>query len=161
LGSAAWPPAAIHTFVSVSSPISDPLPFLVFQIGSVILLVLAAMVSAAPAAQQPEVPHALLDIETPNQFSYSPSPLTQPESLRSKPYFDFLSTLYAHDTAKSNLFRPYSRQRRDADARKLDRPRRAIVFRPLFVYKQQEIRRQEIKDRNAQRRHDLNRLQRL
>ncbi|KAH8366298.1 hypothetical protein KR200_006255 [Drosophila serrata] len=134
------------------------------QISSVILLVLAAMVSAVPAPQQQEVPHALLDIETPNQFSYSPSPLAQPESLRSKPYFDFLSTLYAHDTAKSNLFRPYSRQRRDADAvaaKKLDRPRRAIVFRPLFVYKQQEIRRQEIRDRNAQRRHDLNRLQRL
>ncbi|XP_039483491.1 uncharacterized protein LOC120446542 [Drosophila santomea] len=126
------------------------------------LVILATTTKAAP--QQQEVPHALLDIETPNQFNYSPSPLAQPDSLRSKPYFDFLSTLYAHDTAKSNLFRPYSvRQRRDAAAQKsvLDRPRRAIVFRPLFVYKQQEIRRQEIRERNAERRHDLNRLQRL
>ncbi|EDV55737.1 uncharacterized protein LOC6548426 [Drosophila erecta] len=127
------------------------------------LVILAATTMTTMAApQQQEVPHALLDIETPNQFNYSPSPLAQPDSLRSKPYFDFLSTLYAHDTAKSNLFRPYSvRQRRDAGAQVLSRPRRAIVFRPLFVYKQQEIRKQEIKDRNAQRRHDLNRLQRL
>jgi len=134
-----------------------------FQISTVILAILAAMAMAAPQLQ--EAPHALLDIEAPNQFSYS-SPLAQPDSLRSKPYFDFLSTLYAHDTAKSNLFRPYSgRQRRevgaDAGPQKLVRPRRAIVFRPLFVYKQQEIRRQEIKDRNAERRHDLNSLYRL
>ncbi|XP_037717386.1 uncharacterized protein LOC119551867 [Drosophila subpulchrella] len=132
-----------------------------WQISPVILAILAATTMAAPQLQ--EAPHALLDIEAPNQFSYT-SPLAQPDSLRSKPYFDFLSTLYAHDTAKSNLFRPYSgRQRRDADAgaQKLDRPRRAIVFRPLFVYKQQEIRRQEIKDRNAERRHDLNSLYRL
>ncbi|KAH8254007.1 hypothetical protein KR032_007926, partial [Drosophila birchii] len=132
-----------------------------FQFSSVILLVLVAMASAVPTPQQPEAPHALLDIVPPNQFSYT-SPLAQPESLRSKPYFDFLSTLYAHDTAKSNLFQSYGRQRREAavtvEAKKLDRPRRAIVFRPLFVYKQQEIRKQEIKDRNAQRRHDLNRL---
>ncbi|KAH8284782.1 hypothetical protein KR054_000966, partial [Drosophila jambulina] len=141
-------------FLSLSLPL---------QLTSAVLLVLlAAMASAVPAPQQQDVPHNLLDIETPNQFSYN-SPLAQPDSLKSRPYFDFLSTLYAHDTAKSNLFRPYSRQRREADAveaKKLDRPRRAIVFRPLFVYKQQEIRKQEIKDRNAQRRHDLNRLYR-
>ncbi|XP_017077503.1 uncharacterized protein LOC108112200 [Drosophila eugracilis] len=131
-----------------------------WQVSTVILVILAAMAMAAPQLQ--EVPHALLDIETPNQFNYSPSPLAQPDSLRSKPYFDFLSTLYAHDSAKSNLFRPYSgRQRRDLGAQKLDRPRRAIVFRPLFVYKQQEIRRQEIQERNAERRHDLNSVHRL
>ncbi|XP_017125334.1 uncharacterized protein LOC108144743 [Drosophila elegans] len=128
--------------------------------GLILVVILAAMTTAAPQLQ--EVPHSLLDIETPNQFSYSPSPLAQPDSLRSKPYFDFLSTLYAHDTAKSQLFRPYSaRQRRDAAAKRLERPRRAIVFRPLFVYKQSEIRKQEIKDRNAQRRHDLNRITRV
>ncbi|KAH8348069.1 hypothetical protein KR084_003708, partial [Drosophila pseudotakahashii] len=126
------------------------------QVAPVILVILSAMAMAAPQLQ--EVPHALLDIETPNQFSYN-SPLANRDSLQSKPYFDFLSTLYAHDTAKSNLFRPYSgRQRREVQ--KLDRPRRAIVFRPLFVYKQQEIRRQEIKDRQAERRHDLNRIYR-
>ncbi|XP_043643613.1 uncharacterized protein LOC122613479 [Drosophila teissieri] len=137
-----------------------------WQFASLACLVILATttMTTLAAPQQQEVPHALLDIETPNQFNYSPSPLAQPDSLRSKPYFDFLSTLYAHDTAKSNLFRPYSvRQRRDAGAQKLvlDRPRRAIVFRPLFVYKQQEIRKQEIKERNAERRHDLNRFQRL
>ncbi|XP_016972085.1 uncharacterized protein LOC108039552 [Drosophila rhopaloa] len=122
----------------------------------ILMSLMATLAMAAPQLQ--EVPHALLDIETPNQFNYAPSPLAQPDSLKSRPYFDFLSTLYAHDTAKTSLFRPYSgRQRREV----LDRPRRAIVFRPLFVYKQQEIRKQEIKDRNAQRRHDLNRFTRV
>ncbi|KAH8284630.1 hypothetical protein KR018_008612, partial [Drosophila ironensis] len=128
---------------------------------STVLLVLASA-AARPQNQNQEAFHTLLDIETPNQFSIH-SPLSQPNSLSSKPYFDFLSTLYAHDTAKSNLFRPYSgRQRRAAEPQKLERQRRAIVFRPLFVYKQQEIRKQEIRDRkDAQRRHDLQQLYRL
>ncbi|XP_022222109.1 uncharacterized protein LOC111073870 [Drosophila obscura] len=128
-----------------------------WQASAVILLMAMALTAARPQLQ--EVPHALLDIEAPNQFSYSPSPLQQPDSLRSKPYFDFLSTLYAHDTAKSNLFRPYSgRPRRDvpSQSHRQERQRRAIVFRPLFVYKQSEIRKQEIKDRNAERRIDAN-----
>lgn len=106
--------------------------------------------------QQPDGPHTLLDIETPNQFSYN-SPLAQPDSLRSKPYFDFLSTLYAHDSAKTNLFR--NRPQRDlqsqteselipavgeAKSRRRDRKRRALVFRPLFVYQQREVRKKEI-----------------
>ncbi|XP_064542993.1 uncharacterized protein Lst isoform X2 [Drosophila montana] len=113
-------------------------------------------------------PHTLLDIETPNQFSYN-SPLAQPDSLRNKPYFDFLSTLYAHDSAKTDLFR--NRPQRDLQSqpelepqpepelkaqelpltpadepksRRRDRKRRAIVFRPLFVYQQREIRKKEI-----------------
>ncbi|KAH8415778.1 hypothetical protein KR222_000853, partial [Zaprionus bogoriensis] len=107
---------------------------------------------------QPDGPHTLLDIETPNQFSYN-SPLAQPDSLRSKPYFDFLSTLYAHDSAKTDLFR--QRPRRDVQAQaeaelqqeqlagesrshRRERKRRAIVFRPLFVYQQREIRKKEI-----------------
>lgn len=122
-----------------------------------VALGIVCMVTAMPQDQQ-EGPHTLLDIETPNQFSYN-SPLAQPDSLRSKPYFDFLSTLYAHDSAKTNLFR--NRPRRQAElepelksqvvvaaeqpkSRRRDRQRRAIVFRPLFVYKQQEIRKQEI-----------------
>lgn len=105
--------------------------------------------------QQPDGPHTLLDIETPNQFSYN-SPLAQPDSLRSKPYFDFLSTLYAHDSAKTNLFR--NRPQRDVEgqttklipavgepkSRRRDRKRRALVFRPLFVYQQREIRKKEM-----------------
>ncbi|EDW35458.1 GL17215 [Drosophila persimilis] len=135
----------------------------IWQTSAVILLLAMDLSLTAARPQLQEVPHALLDIETPNQFSYSPSPLQQPDSLRSKPYFDFLSTLYAHDTAKSNLFRPYSgRPRRDAlspiasksQSHRQERKRRAIVFRPLFVYKQQEIRKQEIKDRQAERRID-------
>ncbi|XP_002061394.3 uncharacterized protein LOC6638461 [Drosophila willistoni] len=120
------------------------------------LMMIATMTSLSSARPQlQEAPHALLDIETPNQFSYS-SPLQQPDSLRSKPYFDFLSTLYAHDTDKTNLFRPYSgRPRREAVQganHRQERQRRAIVFRPLFVYKQQEIRRQELREDQANRR---------
>ncbi|XP_004520624.1 uncharacterized protein LOC101455320 [Ceratitis capitata] len=110
-----------------------------------------------------------LDVETPNFFQYN-SPLRRPESLRSPQYFDFLSTLYRRDAAKADLFRPYVRSRRavaDAPltvpldvslspvaavaasgAAPLDeRPRRAIVFRPLFVYKQQQIRKEELSKR--------------
>ncbi|XP_075168212.1 limostatin isoform X1 [Haematobia irritans] len=96
------------------------------------------------------------DSEVPAVLSYN-SPLRQPDSLRSRPYFDFLSTLYRHDTEKSSLFQPYiSRSRREAVAAtpvgNSDRSRRAIVFRPLFVYKQQEIRKQELReDQNSRR----------
>lgn len=110
-----------------------------------------------------------LDVETPNFFQYN-SPLRQPDSLRSPQYFDFLSTLYRRDAAKADLFRPYVRSRRAAVDAPLsvpldvslspvarvaasgaalidERPRRAIVFRPLFVYKQQQIRREELSKR--------------
>ncbi|KAL7738327.1 hypothetical protein ACLKA6_006652 [Drosophila palustris] len=137
---------------------------------AVALGIVVCMVTALPQQFQQEVPHTLLDIETPNQFSYN-SPLAQPDSLRSKPYFDFLSTLYAHDSAKTDLFR--NRPRRDVQtesepelktplvsaqdqpkSRRRDRQRRAIVFRPLFVYKQQEIRKQEIAARRRSDRAD-------
>ncbi|XP_073813170.1 limostatin isoform X1 [Musca autumnalis] len=99
------------------------------------------------------------DSEVPAVLSYN-SPLRRPDSLKSRPYFDFLSTLYRHDTAKTSLFQPYiPRNRRSVDAvvepiganavssravSDSERPRRAIVFRPLFVYRQQEVRKQEV-----------------
>ncbi|XP_064542991.1 uncharacterized protein Lst isoform X1 [Drosophila montana] len=135
-----------------------------------VTLGLACLATAMPQNPQQlqDGPHTLLDIETPNQFSYN-SPLAQPDSLRNKPYFDFLSTLYAHDSAKTDLFR--NRPQRDLQSqpelepqpepelkaqelpltpadepksRRRDRKRRAIVFRPLFVYQQREIRKKEI-----------------
>ncbi|EDW09376.2 PREDICTED: uncharacterized protein LOC108615642 [Drosophila arizonae] len=141
-----------------------------------VALGIVCLSSAMPQNPQQlqEGPHALLDIETPNQFSYN-SPLAQPDSLRNKPYFDFLSTLYAHDSAKTNLFR--NRPQRSVElqpepelkadeqqlaaadqpkSRRRDRKRRAIVFRPLFVYQQREIKKKEIAARRrsdeAQRR---------
>uniref|UniRef100_A0A1I8P6N8 Uncharacterized protein n=1 Tax=Stomoxys calcitrans TaxID=35570 RepID=A0A1I8P6N8_STOCA len=98
------------------------------------------------------------DSEVPAVLSYN-SPLRQPDSLRSRPYFDFLSTLYRHDTEKSSLFQPYlNRSKREAVAAPpatavpSDRSRRAIVFRPLFVYKQQEIRKQQLREERNRRR---------
>lgn len=98
------------------------------------------------------------DSEVPAVLSYN-SPLRQPDSLRSRPYFDFLSTLYRHDTEKSSLFQPYlHRSRREAVVPHVpiapaesDRSRRAVVFRPLFVYKQQEIRKQQIQAQRKRR----------
>lgn len=101
--------------------------------------------------------------EVPAVLSYN-SPLRQPDSLRSRPYFDFLSTLYRRDTDKTQLFRPYlTRTRREIvdpaslsaeiakhfpqSTNEKDRSRRAIVFRPLFVYKQQEIKKQQVQNR--------------
>lgn len=104
------------------------------------------------AASQNDATHQILDIETPQIFNYN-SPLKQPDSLRSRPYFDFLSTLYRHDTGKSDLFRPYQRYQRDVPAtdpsQTLQRNKRAMIFRPLFVYKQQQIKRQKIQSNAA------------
>lgn len=93
--------------------------------------------------------------EVPAVLSYN-SPLRQPDSLRSRPYYDFLSTLYRHDSDKSQLFRPYQRQRREAvNAPRTflnnERSKRAILFRPLFVYKQQQVRKQQIQDQRRRR----------
>ncbi|XP_062129087.1 uncharacterized protein LOC133840917 [Drosophila sulfurigaster albostrigata] len=124
-----------------------------------VALGIVCFATAAPQQQPEEGPHTLLDIVTPNQFSYN-SPLAQPDSLRSKPYFDFLSTLYAHDSAKTDLFRNRPRRQVEevelpaelksapvedqAKSHRRERKRRAIVFRPLFVYQQREIRKKEI-----------------
>ncbi|XP_011187315.1 uncharacterized protein LOC105215211 [Zeugodacus cucurbitae] len=138
-----------------------------FFIIALCILVPLASLNFGVAAQ--EGVNNYLDVETPNFFQYN-SPLRRPESLRSPQYFDFLSTLYRRDAAKADLFRPYVRSRRAAadapltvpldvalspvaavaasGAAPLDeRPRRAVVFRPLFVYKQQQIRREELSKR--------------
>ncbi|XP_017485110.1 PREDICTED: uncharacterized protein LOC108373690 [Rhagoletis zephyria] len=130
------------------------------------LLVFAFCIVVPLYVQAQEGVNNYLDVETPKVF-YFASPLRQPESLRSPQYFDFLSTLYRRDATKADLFRPYVRPRRaianDAPlsvpldvslspvtavaasgaAPLVGRPRRAILFRPLFVYKQQQIRREQ------------------
>lgn len=95
------------------------------------------------------------DGEVPAVLSYN-SPLRKPDSLRSRPYFDFLSTLYRHDIDKNQLFSPYARARREAVAtqpldhkEEQERSKRAIVFRPLFVYRQQEVRKQNQRRRRV------------
>ncbi|XP_055920679.1 uncharacterized protein LOC129952219 isoform X1 [Eupeodes corollae] len=106
--------------------------------------------------------HEILDIETPEVFAFTASPLQKPESLQSRPYFDFLSTLYRHDEGKKSLFVNPPRYRREpvqAPVRSFrsgsgqSRQKRAVVFRPLFVYRQQEIRKQKIQSLNKVRRH--------
>ncbi|XP_073813171.1 limostatin isoform X2 [Musca autumnalis] len=91
------------------------------------------------------------DDSIPSVLSYN-SPLRQPQNLQSRPYIDFLSTLYRNDKDKSNLYRNYRSKREvDIDGSELNksgseepRSRRAIVFRPLFVYRQQQVRRQQL-----------------
>lgn len=84
----------------------------------------------------------LLAIETPSFFADQPSPLLKPkESLQKKEYYDFLSTLYRHDKTKANLFVPNSVSSASAGGRK----KRTIIFRPLFVYRQQQVKRKKAK----------------
>ncbi|KAI8117129.1 hypothetical protein FF38_07809 [Lucilia cuprina] len=120
-----------------------------------IFLVLSMMLALAWCQQHYQ---QISDSEVPAVLSYN-SPLRQPDSLRSRPYFDFLSTLYRRDADKTQLFRPYVRNRReiiapvalDLNVAQHERSKRAIVFRPLFVYRQQEIRKQQLQNQRRRR----------
>lgn len=108
-------------------------------------------------AQRDQAVNNYLDIETPSFFNFNSPLKSQPESLRERPYFDFLSTLYRKDNSKANLFtNPPSLQflaKREATTAApqqqvhQQRQRRAVVFRPLFVYRQQEVRKQQAQER--------------
>ncbi|KAL9915542.1 limostatin [Glossina fuscipes fuscipes] len=113
------------------------------------LLIIASMTTLALCRPQKDLN---FEIAAPAVLSYN-SPLRQPDSLKSRPYYDFLSVLYAHDSTKTDLFLPYGRNRRDISTEQkssTSRRRRAIVFRPLFVYRQQEIKKQQLRE---QRKH--------
>lgn len=102
--------------------------------------------------------HEYLDIPAPEAFAFTPSPLYRKESFESKPYVDFLSVLYHRDAGKKSLFTQTPRSRRTtflppALVPGQSRQKRAIVFRPLFVYRQQEIRKQKIQSQNDLRRY--------
>lgn len=56
-------------------------------------------------------------------------------------YNDFLRTLYQNDPNAAHD--PQGRYKREIGE---DRKRRAIIFRPLFVYKEQEVRRKKLKE---------------
>ncbi|KAL5287575.1 hypothetical protein ACFFRR_008453 [Megaselia abdita] len=98
-----------------------------------------------------------LDIETPSFFNFNSPLKSQPDSLKKRPYFDFLSTLYRKDDSKANLFtNPPSLQFLTKRAVITEAPqqqqyhrlsKRAIVFRPLFVYRQQQIKKQQYQER--------------
>ncbi|XP_055837855.1 uncharacterized protein LOC129906206 [Episyrphus balteatus] len=133
-----------------------------------LLPIVACQYSVNVQQQQPQQllqaapePHEYLDIQAPEVFSFTPSPLQRPESLQSRPYFDFLSTLYRHDAGKKSLFVQPPRNRRAVNELLASAPvessqlrqKRAIVFRPLFVYRQQEIKKQRIQSENDLRRY--------
>ncbi|XP_005187927.1 uncharacterized protein LOC101897868 isoform X2 [Musca domestica] len=114
--------------------------------GKILLLVAAVMAFIALSWAQN------LDDSIPSVLSHN-SPLRQPANLQSRPYIDFLSNLYKNDKEKSNLYRNYRSKREviaTVEKPKLEenvvqpRNRRAIVFRPLFVYRQQQVRRQKL-----------------
>lgn len=110
------------------------------------------------SAQTDATVNNYLDIETPSFFNFNSPLKSQPDSLKKRPYFDFLSTLYRKDDSKANLFtNPPSLQfltKREI----LPTPpqqqqyhqrlhKRAIVFRPLFVYRQEQVRKQQEQER--------------
>ncbi|XP_055380161.1 uncharacterized protein LOC129611195 [Condylostylus longicornis] len=85
----------------------------------------------------------ILDIEIPQNFYvFKPSPLRNAQQFLQEPsYYSFLNTLYRHDKSKANLFtNPPPVQ---IPSQNLNRRKRAVVFRPLFVYRQQEIKKQK------------------
>ncbi|GAB0095537.1 hypothetical protein DMENIID0001_109320 [Sergentomyia squamirostris] len=88
---------------------------------------------------------------SPEFFPTAESPLKQPH--HSPEYVDFINKLYGHDSSKKPIAvdepTPGSRHLRDLSADKdLEnlREKRAIIFRPLFVYKQQQIKKQKRKE---------------
>uniref|UniRef100_A0A1B0G4E6 Secreted protein n=1 Tax=Glossina morsitans morsitans TaxID=37546 RepID=A0A1B0G4E6_GLOMM len=113
------------------------------------LLIIVSMTTLALCRPQKDLN---FEIAAPAVLSYN-SPLRQPDSLKSRPYYDFISVLYAHDSTKKDLLL-YGRNRRDTSTEQksstVSRRRRAIVFRPLFVYRQQEIKKQQLRE---QRKH--------
>lgn len=122
--------------------------FLIFLLQT--FLILSMLIALAWCQQQYQ---QFSDSEVPAVLSYN-SPLRQPDSLRSRPYFDFLSTLYRRDADKTQLFRPYVRNSREVVATPLvhnERSKRAIVFRPLFVYRQQEVKKHQLQNERKRR----------
>lgn len=117
----------------------------------IITLVFAVFMLAVSTCQaQNEQPlNNYLDIETPSFFNFN-SPLRQPDSLKKQPYFDFLSTLYRKDDSKANLFTnpPYLQNLKKREVTPAPIPvhhlhKRAVHFRPLFVYRQQQVKKQQ------------------
>ncbi|XP_059620247.1 uncharacterized protein LOC132264163 [Phlebotomus argentipes] len=107
------------------------------------VLVFCATCQCAP----PSLPVEL----TPEFFPTAESPLTKP--IQSAEYVDFINKLYGHDHSKKPLTLDAQasnvEQVRDISEEVVDdhvREKRAIIFRPLFVYRQQQVRRQKIKD---------------
>lgn len=121
------------------------------------VFMLAVTISTCHAQTDPTA-NNYLDIETPSFFNFNSPLKSQPESLQKRPYFDFLSTLYRKDNSKANLFtNPPSYAplqfltKRSAVTEATQQhhrlQKRAVVFRPLFVYRQQEVKRQQAQER--------------
>ncbi|XP_055687637.1 uncharacterized protein LOC129792536 [Lutzomyia longipalpis] len=88
-------------------------------------------------------------------FPVADSPLDKP--IHSREYVDFINKLYSHDTSKIPIHldpeTTNERSSRSLSEEELEdqvREKRAIIFRPLFVYKQQQIRREKLKDKRKQ-----------
>ncbi|XP_055707600.1 uncharacterized protein LOC129804371 [Phlebotomus papatasi] len=90
---------------------------------------------------------------TPEFFPVAESPLKKP--VHSAEYVDFINKLYGHDTSKKPLtldtlpVNPL-RELPEEDFEDHARDKRAIIFRPLFVYRQQQVRRQKLKEKRKQ-----------
>lgn len=140
-----------------------------------LLTTLIAIILDSVVAQQYSTGNTIgsniLDIEPPKFYIINPSPLRNPESLRQQQYYSFLNTLYRNDRSKSNLFenipgisnsyplQHLRRQKRSISASAIEneavrldnRAKRAVVFRPLFVYRQQEVKRQRLAEQRRRR----------
>lgn len=94
----------------------------------------------------------LLDVDPPKFYVAEPTPLEmKEESFKSKEYFDFLNHLYRHDRTKADLFEGNPTEAQPTfvhpdSSYTQQRQKRAIIFRPLFVYRQQQIKKQKLKN---------------
>ena len=91
----------------------------------------------------PENPEKLTGYEARDVIPTGENPLKNPAKVQGDAkYVDFINTLYRFDRSKPALqFDEQPQQQRF---------KRAIIFRPMFVYKQQKVRKEKINAQRAQ-----------
>lgn len=91
-------------------------------------------------------------VSVPDIFFDDPSALDVRSNLQSKQYHDFINTLYRYDSDNlqkvNRLFDSASANGR-TNSHFQGRRKRAIYFRPLFVYKQQTIKKEQYPNKNT------------
>lgn len=99
-----------------------------------------------PQQQQQYQPTEKIGFETPDLLPAGKSPLKNlDEAQGNRQYVDFINQLYRLDRTKPALhFDNHGRQARQVSDESHSRQKRAIIFRPMFVYRQQKLRKERI-----------------
>lgn len=87
---------------------------------------------------QPQNPGKLTGYEAQDLIPQVQSPLAKPDRSQGNPqYVDFINNLYRFDRTKPAL-------QFDSGVNQHQRQKRAIIFRPMFVYKQQKVHKEKV-----------------